>query len=219
MLSLLLVAHLVLAVAAPPIVRRLGRRAFWLFALPPAATFAYAVANTSAAFSESPPTQVFSWVPSIGLELAFRLDALSWLLCLIVGGIGALVLAYCSAYFSDTEPGLGRFAGCLLGFAGAMLGLVTADDLLVLYLFWEATTVLSYLLIGHRPESKSSRTAATEALVVTTFGGLAMLVGLIVIGESAGTYRLSQIIEAAAAAHPPPTRRWSPPSGSCSSGR
>lgn len=202
MLSLLLVAHLVLAVAAPPIVRRLGRRAFWLFALPPAATFLYAVAHTPHAFSESPPTQVVSWVPSIGLELAFRLDALSWLLCLIVGGIGALVLAYCSAYFSDEEPGLGRFAGCLLGFAGAMLGLVTADDLLVLYLFWEATTVLSYLLIGHRPESKSSRTAATEALVVTTFGGLAMLVGLIVIGESAGTYRLSQIIEAAAAAPP-----------------
>lgn len=201
-MGVLLVVHAVLAIAAPALVRAWHRRAFWILALPPAATFVWALSNTRAALSGDPPLEHVTWVPSIGLELAFRLDPLSWLLCLVVGGVGALVLAYCSAYFVADEPGLGRFAGCLLGFAGAMLGLVTSDDLLVLYLFWEATTVLSYLLIGHRPESGSSRTAATQALVVTTFGGLAMLVGLIIVGERAGTYRLSEVI-AALTAHPP----------------
>nr|WP_218880232.1 Na+/H+ antiporter subunit A [Kineosphaera limosa] len=198
----MLVLHVLLACLAPVLTSRLGRRAFWIFAIPPVLTFGYALWLTPQALSDTPPMQTLAWVPSIGLELAFRMDALAWLLCLIVGGVGALVLAYCSAYFSDDEPNLGRFAGCLLGFAGAMLGLVTSDDLLMLYLFWEATTVLSYLLIGHRPESRASRSAATEALVVTTFGGLAMLVGLIIIGENYGTYRLSEVIATAVAAPP-----------------
>ncbi len=201
-MTVLLVVHGVLAVLAPLLVRVMHRHAFWVLALPPAATFLWALSRSSAALSDAPPVERLAWVPSIGLELAFRLDALSWLLCLVVGGVGALVLVYCSAYFVDDEPGLGRFAGCLLGFAGAMLGLVTSDDLLVLYLFWEATTVLSYLLIGHRPESGASRSAATQALVVTTFGGLAMLVGLIIVGERAGTYRLSEVIAAISAAPP-----------------
>ena len=189
----LLVVHAVAAVFAPHLVHRLGAKAFWILSLPPAATFVWALTQTSAAISD-PPTEAYSWVPSIGMELFFRLDSLSWLLTLVVGGIGFLVLAYCSAYFSDDEPGLGRFAACLVAFAGAMLGLVTSDDTLVLYLFWEMTTVLSYLLIGHRPGSRSSRSAASQALVVTTFGGLAMLVGIVLLGEQAGTYRLSEML-------------------------
>ncbi|MDO5696453.1 MAG: Na+/H+ antiporter subunit A [Dermatophilus congolensis] len=189
----LLVVHAIAALLAPMLVRRVGAKAFWALSVPPAATFAWALTQTVAART-SPPIEAYDWVPTIGMELVFRLDPLSWLLTLVVGGVGFLVLAYCSAYFSDDEPGLGRFAACLVAFAGAMLGLVTSDDALVLYLFWELTTVLSYLLIGHRPESRSSRAAATQALVVTTFGGLAMLVGIVMLGEQAGTYRISEML-------------------------
>ncbi len=192
----LLLAHAVAAVAAPWLVRVLGPRAFWLLAVAPAATAVWALANTSAAHSAVPPRLSWTWVPSLRLEASFVLDPLAWLMCLVVGAIGAAVLVYCAAYFDDDEPGLGRFAGCLTAFAGAMLGLVGTDDLLVLFVFWEATTVLSYLLIGHRPQAKASRSAATEALVVTTFGGLVMLLGIVLLGETAGTYQLSELLAA-----------------------
>lgn len=190
----LLVLHGVLACAAPWLVRRLGTRAFWVLAAPPSATFVWALAQTGAVRDGAGATERISWVPSLGMELAFRLDTLSWLLTLISGGVGALVLIYCRHYFDDGAAGLGRFAGYLTAFAGSMLGLVTTDDALVLYLFWEATTVLSFLLIGHRTTSRTSRAAAMQALVVTTAGGLTMLVGLVILGHSAGTYSVSALL-------------------------
>jgi multicomponent Na+:H+ antiporter subunit A len=194
----LLVAHVLLAAVAPALVRWWGSRAFIVLAAPPAAAAVWALTQTATVLAGRPPTFDADWVPSLGMQLSFRLDTLSWLLTLVVGAIGALVLLYCAHYFEDDEPGLGGFAASLTGFAGAMLGLVTSDDLLVLYLFWELTTILSYLLIGHRPGSSSSRSAATQALVVTTAGGLAMLVGIVLLGERAGTYRMSELL-----AHPP----------------
>src|SRR5690625_7121731 len=83
-------------------------------------------------------------------------------MAMIATGIGAIVLLYCARYFQDTEPGLGRFAGVLTAFAGAMIGLVLADDVMVLYTFWELTTVFSYLLIGHYQDKQSSRRAAMK---------------------------------------------------------
>jgi multicomponent Na+:H+ antiporter subunit A len=192
----LLVAHAVAAVLAPVLVRLLGRRAFLLLAVPPAAAAVWAGVNTAAVQSGRGPVEHISWVPTLGMDLSFRMDTLGWLMVLLVGAVGALVLVYCAGYFSDDEPGLGRFAGCLTGFAGSMLGLVVSDDMLVLYVFWEATTVLSYLLIGHQSEQRASRSAATQALVVTTAGGLAMLVGIVLLGQSAGTYRLSEVLDA-----------------------
>src|SRR6202022_3286817 len=86
------------------------------------------------------------------------------------------------------------FAAELVAFSGAMFGLVCSDNMLVLYVFWELTTVLSFLLVGHYAERATSRRAATQALLVTTFGGLAMLVGIVVLGNLAGTYLLSELI-------------------------
>ncbi len=194
-MTALLLAHAIAALLAPVLVRWWGRRAFWVLALPPAAAVLWALASTGAATAGTPPVEAYPWVPSIDLALDLRLDALSWLMVLIVGGVGTMVLAYCTWYFDDDEPGLGRFAGYLVAFAGSMLGLVVADNLLLLYTFWELTTVCSYLLIGHRTTSRDSRTAATTALVVTTAGGLAMLAGLVVLGESTGTYQLSALLE------------------------
>ena len=104
------------------------------------------------------------------------------------------VLLYCARYFQDTVPGLGRFAGVLTAFAGAMVGLVLADDVMVIYTFWELTTVLSYLLIGHYEDKQASRRAALNALISTTAGGLAMLVGLLMVASQAGSMRLSVIV-------------------------
>lgn len=193
---LLLAIHLLAAVGAPALSRLLGRRAFLVLALAPASAAAWALSHTGAVMAGDGPVEVVEWVPALGMELAFRLDTLSWLMVLLVGGVGALVLVYSSAYFSASASGLGRFGGVLVAFAGSMLGLVTTDDLLLLYVFWELTTVFSYLLIGHYADRKASRRAAMQAIVVTTAGGLAMLVGVVVLGEAAGTYRISEVVAA-----------------------
>ncbi|PRZ09352.1 multisubunit sodium/proton antiporter MrpA subunit /multisubunit sodium/proton antiporter MrpB subunit [Isoptericola sp. CG 20/1183] len=195
MLPVLLLTFL-LALAAPALVAWWGRRAFWVLALGPASAAAYALASTERVAAGDLPVSSTPWVPGLDLSIDLRLDTLSWLLLLVVGGVGALVLVYCSAYFSRDAEGTGRFAAVLTAFAGAMIGVVTADDLLLLFVFWELTTVFSYLLIGHYAERKTSRRAAMQAIVVTTGGGLAMLVGLVVLGVSTGTWRISEVVAA-----------------------
>jgi multicomponent Na+:H+ antiporter subunit A len=193
MLVLVLV-HFVVAAVAPPLVRALGRRAFPLLALAPASALVWALTRTGTVADGGVSRQVVEWVPALKLDLAFAMGSLQWVMVLLVTGIGALVLVYCTWYFSDDEPGLPGFAANFMAFAGAMLGLVIADDLLVLYVFWELTTVFSYLLIGHDPTRRASRVAGMQALIVTTFGGLAMLVGALLIGVEAGTFRISEIL-------------------------
>lgn len=189
----LVLAHFAAAIVAPALVAGLGRRAFWLLATVPAAAVAWAVAHTGQVVAGGTTIEVVSWVPGLGLDLAFAFGALQWVMVLVVAGIGSLVLVYCAGYFADDEPGLAPFAGHLTAFAGAMLGLVVADDLLLMYVFWELTTVFSYLLIGHDPTRRVSRAAGLQALLVTTFGGLAMLVGVLVLGVQAGTFRVTEL--------------------------
>ncbi len=189
----LLIAHFAAALAAPALVAWLGRRAFLLLASVPASAMAWALAHTSAVLDGNGPTETMSWVPALGLDLTFRLDTLSWLLVLMVGGIGAAVLVYSSRYFSSRSE-LGRFAAVLVGFAGAMLGLVTSENLIQLYVFWELTTVFSYLLIGYYTERATSRRAAMKAILVTSVGGLAMLAGIVILGTAAGTFELTSIL-------------------------
>lgn len=191
---LLVTAHLLVAALCPVLVRTLGLRAFWLVATVPAATTVWALTQTSRVADGRARVEVTGWVPSLGLDLAFRMGALQWLLVLVVAGIGAVVLAYCRWYFSPDSRDLGRFAGVLVAFVGAMLGLVLADDLLLVYVFWELTTVFSFVLIGHDPTRRAHRQSALQALLVTTFGGLAMLVGMLLLGHAAGTFRISEIL-------------------------
>jgi len=199
-LLVLLVVHLVVAVGAPVLVRWMGRKAFYVLALVPAAAAVWALTWTSRVVDGAAPRESVTWISELHLALAFRLDTLSWVMTVVVGGVGALVLVYCASYFSKGASGTGRFAAVFMGFSGSMLGLVTADDMIVLFVFWELTTITSYLLIGHYSDRKTSRRAAMEAIVVTTAGGLAMLVGLVLIGTQAGTWRLSQVV-----ADPPPS--------------
>ncbi|QOD44701.1 Na+/H+ antiporter subunit A [Clavibacter zhangzhiyongii] len=190
----LLSAFLIASILVPLLGRIAGVRAFLVAALVPAAAFAFTVAQAPAVLPDGEVVERLEWIPSLGIVLDMRMDALSWLLSLVVTGVGSLVLLYCARYFRSDEEGLGRFAGLLLAFAGVMYGLVLADDVFVLFTFWEATSVLSYLLIGHYTGKKASRGAALQALLVTTAGGLAMLVGLVILSVAGGTTSLAQLV-------------------------
>ncbi|THA29493.1 Na+/H+ antiporter subunit A [Streptomyces sp. A1277] len=198
-MTALIVSHFLLAACARPLVRWLGTRAFLVLALPPAATTCWAFTQWDTAASGASVTWSWAWMPDYGVSVDLRLDALAELMVLLAAGVGTLVLLYCASYFSDDTPRLAGFAGNLLAFAGAMLALVLSDDLISLYVFWELTTVFSYLLIGYDSEQRHSRRSALQALTVTTLGGLAMLIGFLIVGQEAGTYRISAIL-----ADPPP---------------
>ena len=166
---------------------------FFLCALAPAATLGWAIFQATAVVDGGAVASSFSWVPGLGVEIDFRLDAFSLLMVALVAGVGVLVLVYSRWYFSP-QAGLGRFAGTLTAFAGSMLGLVLADNLLLLYVFWELTSVTSYLLIGFEDHKGSARAAALQAILVTGSGGLVMLAGFVLLGEAAGSYSLSGLL-------------------------
>jgi multicomponent Na+:H+ antiporter subunit A len=189
--------HALVALLAPTLVRALGRRAFALLALAPAAAFVWILTRLPIVLAGGRVEESVTWIPALGVEIAVRLDALSTTLSLLVTGVGALVVLYCARYFTPSSSGLGRFGGVLVAFAGAMLALVWADDVVVLYVCWELTTIFSFLLVGHDAHKRASRAAAMQALLVTAAGGLTMLVGLVTLAEAAGTYRLSGIVAAA----------------------
>jgi len=187
----LLAAHFLAAAAAPALVRVLDRRAFLVLALVPAASFAWLLPQVAAGDAVR---QDLEWVPGLGLDLTLRLGEVSGPFSLLVTGVGALVLFYCGWYFKPGDPELWRFSAVFTAFAGAMLGLVLSDNVYVLYVFWELTTVLSYLLVGHNPERRANRRAAMNALLVTTLGGLSMLAGLVILHLASGTPLLSEIV-------------------------
>ncbi|GAA1936567.1 Na+/H+ antiporter subunit A [Streptomyces durmitorensis] len=199
-MTVLVLAHFVVALCAVPLVRRFGPRAFVGLALPPAAALAWALCQWGTLTGGGTRDEAWTWIEAYDVDVAFRLDALSLVMVLLAAGIGALVLLYCVSYFAPGTRQLGAFGGNLLAFAGAMLGLVLADDLMILYLFWELTTVLSFLLIGYDSEKRAGRRSALQALMVTSVGGLAMFVGFLMLGHAAGTYRISRILDSPPAA-------------------
>ncbi|MFF0902395.1 UNVERIFIED_CONTAM: Na+/H+ antiporter subunit A [Kocuria sp. CPCC 205316] len=197
-MTAVLLLHAVVAAVAPLLFARMGRSAFYLLAAVPLAGFLWLLGSAPQVYGpEGGWTEGGAWIPSLHLDLVLRMDALSWTMSLLVLGVGSLVLFYCARYFKSDASGIGGFGAQLLAFAGAMFGLVTADDMLVLFVFWEITTVLSFLLISYSRTRLSARRAALQALVLTTAGGLAMLVGIVMLGQAAGTYRISEVLAAA----------------------
>ncbi|TFV59206.1 Na+/H+ antiporter subunit A [Mycobacterium sp. PS03-16] len=194
----ILCAHAVATALAPLLVAKWGRLAFYPLALVPLCSLIWVGLNWPAPGDAR--TVDITWVPELSMDITLRFDTLAAIMSVLVLGIGALVLFYCAAYFHHhdgrPEKRLPSFAAELVAFSGAMFGLVTSDNMLLLYVFWETTTVLSFLLVGHYAERATSRRAATQALLVTTFGGLAMLVGIVILGNLAGTYLLSELIAA-----------------------
>ncbi|CAN7150357.1 Na+/H+ antiporter subunit A [Microbacterium sp. LjRoot45] len=197
---LLLAVFAVLPLALPWLVARIGSRAFFIAALVPIAAFAHAVMQAPAVFDGEPPFETFAWIPALGIDLSMKMNTLGWVMTLIVTGVGALVMIYCRWYFDGKKDGVGLFSAVLLAFAGAMYGLVLTDDLIVLVMLWEVTSVLSYLLIGFYHTRGASRRAALQALLVTTLGGLVMFVGAVMVVVLYGTTSLTEILTT-----PPPT--------------
>lgn len=193
----LLAVFLLGSLVMPALVRWLGSQAFAIAALVPAAAFVHALVMTPQVIDGASPFVSVAWIPQLGLNLSMHMDVLGWVLTLIVSGVGALVLLYCRWYFHDDSVGVGQFAAVLLGFAGAMYGLVLTDDLVMLVMFWEVTSILSYLLIGHYRRRAASRRAALQALLVTTLGGLVMFVGVVLLVVDAGTSSIRAILELA----------------------
>ena len=145
----------------------------------------------------------WAWVPALGIDLAFRIDGLSALMLLMITGVGTAVFVYAGGYLAG-HPGQRRLYILLTLFMFAMIGTVTADHLIVLFLFWEATSVLSFLLVGFDHEKPESRKSAQQALMITGTGGLALLAGFILLGQVAGTYRVSEVIDVVATLQPTP---------------
>ncbi len=189
-----LVAYVALALIAPSLTRLWGRGALLASAVLPAATTVWAAAQIPQVLDGGAESASVSWVPTLSLDIDLRLDALAMIMTLVIAGIGTLVLLYSARYFPPGDDGAGRYTGSLIAFAGAMLGLVWADNLILLVIFWELTGLLSYILIAHRTGSRAARMSASQALMVTTAGGLAMLVGVVMLGVTAGTFTLSEVI-------------------------
>ncbi|RWR17971.1 Na+/H+ antiporter subunit A [Microbacterium enclense] len=178
----------------PFLVAKIGARAFFVAALLPVAAFAHAIVLAPSVFAGDIPFEEYAWIPGLGVSLSMRMDVLGWLLTLVVTGVGALVMLYCRWYFRGKTQGVGQFSAVLLAFAGAMYGLVLTDDIVVLVMLWEITSVLSYLLIGYYHGRAASRRAALQALLVTTLGGLVMLIGVVLLVVQAETTSLSAIL-------------------------
>ncbi|MFM7349584.1 MAG: monovalent cation/H+ antiporter subunit A [Erythrobacter sp.] len=145
------------------------------------------------ALTASPPAASWSWVPALGLDLTLRVDSLGWMFALLILGIGLLVVIFAHAYLYKGEY-TGRFFASLMLFQGAMLGIVIAGNVLLLLVFWEMTSLASFLLIGFWQHKAEARQGARMALAVTGGGGLALIGGMVLLGLAAGSFDLAAIL-------------------------
>ena len=133
------------------------------------------------------------WLPALGLDLSFRMDGFAWLFCMLVLGIGALVVLYARYYMSASDP-VPRFFSFFLAFMGAMMGVVLSGNIVQMVLFWELTSLFSFLLIGYWHHRRDARRGARMALTVTGAGGLCLLAGVLIMGRIVGSYDLDTVL-------------------------
>lgn len=181
------------ALVAPPLTRYLGHRAAWPLALFPAAIFVHFAGFLTEVSDGETVTGGYSWVPAYNVSFSWLIDGLSLTFLLLISGIGTLIVLYSGGYLKG-HPHQGRFFSFILMFMGAMLGLVASDSFLMLFVFWELTSITSFLLIGFDNAREASRRAALQALVVTGGGGLFLLAGLLVIWNVTGVTQLSLLL-------------------------
>jgi len=178
------------ALIAPWLTRRLGHNAAWLLALAPVAIFIHFLGFSAEVADGGVVTGGFQWVPSYNVSFSWLIDGLSMTFALLISGIGALIMLYSGGYLQGHAQ-LGRFFSFMLLFMGSMLGVVISDSFLMLFVYWELTSITSFLLIGFDHTREASRRAAFQALVVTGGGGLALLAGLLVIWNITGVSQIS----------------------------
>lgn len=166
----------------------------YLFAGVHLLVFSWLLARLPSVSDIAPIRQSYEWIPEIGLNLDFQLDGLSLIFALLVSGIGTLIFLFASDYMKKYE-GRERFYSFLFLFSGAMLGLLFAENLILMFIFWELTTIMSFLLISFFHEKSASRKAAFQSLFITGFGGLSMLGGIILLGTTVDSYSINVWIE------------------------
>jgi multicomponent Na+:H+ antiporter subunit A len=191
------------AAFAPLLVRALGHNAAWLLALFLFVPFLIFLGHLDTVAAGTAVSGGFAWSPTLGVDFAWRLDGLSLTFALLISGIGTLIVLYSGGYLKD-HPGQGRFHAFILLFSAAMLGVVVSDSLLMLFIYWELTSITSFLLIGFDHERERARRGAYQALIVTGGGGLCLLAGLLLVGQITGAGTLGSVIAASAsvAGHP-----------------
>lgn len=198
MILFAVLAGFIVACLSPWVVRRNPHHAGRLLAMMPFLQTTFFVFLFVKVLSGETTYESLPWAPAIGLSFSFQADGLGLLFAVLISGIGALVALYASGYLKG-HPDLGRFYLWLFIFMAAMLGVVLSDNLILLFIFWELTSLSSFILIGFKHDEQRSRDAALQALLVTGLGGLIMLAGFILLGEMGGTYELSQLSRQAAA--------------------
>lgn len=199
---LALAAPFIAAAIAPYAHKVLGHRAAWLLALAPAFIvlhFLGYMVPTETVDGVLPSVAdggrylfTLPWVPSLGIGANFYIDGLAHTFALLISGIGFFIVLYAGGYLKGHEH-LGRFFSFILLFMGSMLGVVLADDVIMLFVYWELTSITSFLLIGFNHKAERSRRAAIQALIVTAGGGLALLAGLLLMAAYTGTFSLSEM--------------------------
>jgi multicomponent Na+:H+ antiporter subunit A len=197
--TIILAAVFVAAFLAPALHRVLGDRVGLVLSLVPLAGAWVYMEMIPGVMAGQPFVSRHAWVPALGISLDFRIDGLSLLFLLLISVIGVFVTWYAAGYLAGKKD-LGRFYLYLFGFMGSMLGVVSADHLVLLFIFWELTSISSYLLIGYYHNEAKSRAAALQALLVTGAGGLCLLAGVILLGRMAGTFLISELLAMDAAA-------------------
>ncbi len=166
----------------------------WFVLLVPIVLFGYFLTFIKEVTQGVHTLKTFEWIPSLGVNVTFYIDGLGLFFALLITGIGSLVVLYSIYYLSKAEK-LGHFYVYLLLFMGAMLGVVLSDNLFVLYTFWELTSISSFLLIGYWYQREKSTSGALKSMMITVFGGLAMLGGFILMVDITGTASIRGIIE------------------------
>ena len=183
----------VAAAFAPFVTRWLGHRGAWVLALAPAAIFVHFLGYVRVVAAGRTVTGGYPWIPSFDVSFSFMIDGLSLTFALMISGIGTLIVLYSGGYLKG-HPQLGRFQSFILMFMGSMLGVVLSDSFLMLFVFWELTSITSFLLIGFDHEREASRRAAVQAMVVTGAGGLGLLAGLLLLWNITGASEMSQLV-------------------------
>ncbi|MBK5570127.1 putative monovalent cation/H+ antiporter subunit A [Ensifer sp. SSB1] len=178
------------ALVAPLLTRFLGHNAAWVLALFPAAIVLHFTRFWPEVAKGEVVTGGYAWIPSFNVSFSWLIDGLSLTFVLLIAGIGMLIVLYSGGYLKG-HPQQGRFFSFILMFMGAMLGVVVSDSFLMLFVFWELTSITSFLLIGFDHSREAARRAALQALVVTGGGGLFLLAGLLIIWNVSGVTQLS----------------------------
>lgn len=184
------------ALISPLVVRLFGRHAGRILCCVPLALTVYFAARTSSILDGHFPTVSFVWIPAFGFTQSLRIDGLALLMALLIEGLGTLVFLYAGRYLENDQR-LGRFFAWLFVFKASMLGLVVSGDLLSLLVFWELTSISSFMLIGHASEEETSRRSALQALLITFGGGQALLVGIVLLSVVTGTVSLDALAASA----------------------